>query len=327
MLSPAPTGAAVAAVWPAEDLVLVRLRDYLVYLVVRVFVCVIQALPLDTCHSLARGLAWLVCTVLQVRHTVVEENLRHAFPEMSRAQRRRVERGMWEHLVLMLAEMAHAPRKIHETNWRDYIEFRDGDVLSRALFDDRPAVVVSGHFGNFELGGYIFGLFGFPTFTVARPLDNPYLDRFLLRFRGAKGQVVLPKSGSAQMAEQLLSTGGTLSILGDQNAGPYGCFVEFFGRPASTHKAIAVFSLANSAPLAVSYSCRLDRPLRYEMGVEAAVDPLTPGAPTGSVTELTQWFTRKLEDAVRRRPEQYWWLHRRWKDQPGARKRKRKQAA
>ena len=115
----------------------------------------------------------------------------------------------------------------------------------RELYRNRPRVFVSGHYGNFELAGYTLGLFGFPTFTVARTLDNPYLDRFVNHFRALKGQYILPKRGSAQEAAALFEGRGTLGVLADQHAGPKGCWVNFFGRPASTHKAIAVFALTN----------------------------------------------------------------------------------
>ena len=151
---------------------------------------------------------------------------------------------MWEHLFLMIAEIAHFPRKVHDTNWRDYIHFKN-EADDARIVRNRPRVFVSGHYGNFELAGYTLGLFGFPTFTVARPLDNPYLDRFVNHFRALKGQYILPKRRQRQEAAALLEGRGTLGVLADQHAGPKGCWVNFFGRPASTHKAIAVFALTN----------------------------------------------------------------------------------
>jgi KDO2-lipid IV(A) lauroyltransferase len=159
-----------------------RLTDaghYAVYLLVRIFVCVLQAVSIETCHRFARGLAWFVSDVLRVRHQIIEENLQHAFPEMSIADRRLLALQMWEHLLLMLAEIAHFPRKVHDTNWRDYIKFKNEAPMMREFFRNRPRVFVSGHYGNFELAGYTMGLFGFPTYTVARKLDNRYLDRFV----------------------------------------------------------------------------------------------------------------------------------------------------
>jgi KDO2-lipid IV(A) lauroyltransferase len=293
--------------------------EYLVYLSVRLFVCMVQALSLETCHALSRRLAWLAGDFFGVRRRVIQENLQRAFPHLSSSERTTLARGMWEHLFLMVCEIAHAPRKIHDTNWRRYIRFRNQSAMMRLLWSDQPKVFVAGHYGNFELGGYTMGLFGFPTYAVARPLDNRHLDRFVKRFREAKGQHILPKQGSADEIAELLARRRTLSVLGDQHAGAKGCWVDFFGAPASTHKAIALFALSNNAPLAVGYARRLEKPLCYEMGVEAIAQPVEHAA---GMSELTQWFTSVLETILRQAPEQYWWVHRRWKGEPPSRIRK-----
>src|SRR4029077_19031357 len=106
-----------------------------------------------------------------------------------------------------------------------------------------------------------------------------------------------------------------LSLLGDQHAGNRGCWVEFFGRPASTNKAIALFSLANDVPLLVGFSRRIGGPLKHMIGVDAMVDPRSLSPDLANVPALTQWYTSRLEQLIRRAPEQYWWLHRRWKDE------------
>jgi KDO2-lipid IV(A) lauroyltransferase len=288
--------------------------NYAVYILVRIFVCVLQALSIEACHSVARSLAWLLNDIVRLRHKITDENLRHAYPDMLSAERQELARRMWEHLILMLAEIAHFPRKVHDTNWRDYIQFKNEAPMMRELFRNRPRVFVSGHYGNFELAGYTLGLFGFPTFTVARPLDNPYLNEFVNNFRELKGQYILPKQGSAQEAAELLEGRGTLGVLADQHAGPKGCYVNFFGRPASTHKAIAVFALSNNAPLMVGYARRLGKPLHYEMGLESYLAPETIADELRDTKSLTQWYSDQLENIVRRAPEQYWWLHRRWRD-------------
>jgi len=119
--------------------------DYLVYFVVRVMICVAQAMRIETGHRIAQGLAWLFCDVLKVRRAVVEDNLMHAFPELSPAARQALARRMWEHLFLLAIEAAHTPRKIHETNWRDYVTLTHEAELVHALLDDRPVLVVTGH--------------------------------------------------------------------------------------------------------------------------------------------------------------------------------------
>lgn len=306
-----------------------NLSDYAVYLIVRLAICIVQMFPLTACQSGARGVAWLLWHGVKLRRSVIEENLRTAFPHGSTEEHARIALAMWQHLILMVAEIAHAPRKVHRTNWHEHTDFPRRRDMVRRLLDTRPVVILSGHFGNFEIGGYLLGLHGFPTHTIARPLDNPYLDRFVNRFRGATGQYILPKSGSSKQIAWLLERGGTLVLLGDQNAGAKACWVDFFGRPASTHKAVAIFTLSGSAPTVVCGVVRKGRPLNFEMRVADLIDPLETDGELGTILGLTQWYTACLERLIRSAPEQYWWVHRRWKGEPRKRpaKRSQKQAA
>jgi KDO2-lipid IV(A) lauroyltransferase len=296
--------------------------DFSVYLLVRVMIALIQALPLSACEWGAEILATLMGRVLRMRGHVVEKNLRIAFPEMSAAEREEITWQMWRHLILMIAEIAQTPRKVHETNWKEHSHIVNQEMFVRTLLSGRPLVLISGHFGNFELGGYLMGLFGFPTYTVARALDNPYLDRFVNDFRGRTGQYILPKKGSGQDIQAVLERGGILTLLGDQAAGQRQCWVNFFGKPASTHKAVSVFSLGNDAPTMVSYARRVGKPLHYEVGPAAICDPRDPKFEYGTVPLLAQWYTDHLEQLVRQSPDQYWWLHRRWKGEPGFRRKR-----
>ncbi len=304
-----------------------RMADYLVYVVVRMLICVVQAMRIETGQVLAKRLAWLFADVLRVRAKLVDENLRHAFPEMSPSERRRLATRMWEHLFLLVMEVAHVSRKIHQTNWRRYVRLNGVEDLVRNLLTDRPMIVITAHFGNFEVGGFLLGILGFPSYSVARPLDNPYLNRYVNRFRGMTGQRIIPKKGGYDQILEVLASGGTMAFLADQAAGSKDCWVEFFGRPASTYKAIALLALQHDAPMAVCCVRRLDRPLQFEMATTAIADPREAGEEVASVFQLTQWYTRELERAIRQSPEQYWWIHRRWKERPSRRQRRRKQAA
>lgn len=300
-----------------------RVVDYLVYLLVRILICVAQAIRFETGRTLAKGLAWFFSDVLPLRRKVVLENLRQAFPDWPEARYRRVTRQMWEHLFLLALEVAHTPRKIHDTNWRHFVALRGEKPLVRLLLSNRPTVIVTGHIGNFEVGGYILGILGFPTYTVARTLDNPFLNDFVDGFRGQTGQYIIPKNGGYDQIMQVMDVGGTLTLLSDQHAGDKGCWVDFFGRPASAHKAIALLALESDAVLAVSGVHRLGRGMRFELGVSAMFDPRRPQEDgLGNVRGLTQWYTHQLEAIISETPQQYWWLHRRWREKPQRQKRK-----
>ncbi|MBI2823928.1 MAG: lysophospholipid acyltransferase family protein [Planctomycetia bacterium] len=292
-----------------------NISHLLQYLLVRAFICIVQAVRMETCERFADFLATLCTTIIPIRRMLVDDNLRHAFPDLTEHRRRKLAKRMWKHLFLLVAEVAHAPRKIHETNWRDYVQLRDSALLARMLLDDRPLLLISGHFGNFELAGFILGILGFPTYSVARPLDNPYLHAFVGRFRGATGQHILPMKECYDDILAVLARGGTMGFLADQYAGSKGCWVDFFGRPVSAHKAIALFSLTHEAPMVVGYTYRRGKPLHYQMAVAGVADPKKLDSEvTAGVKPLTQWYTSRIEGFVREMPDQYWWLHNRWKD-------------
>jgi KDO2-lipid IV(A) lauroyltransferase len=303
------------------------LRHLAEFLLCRVMLSLIQAVSLPTCQTAVRILAWIACDVLRIRGRIVDENLRHAFPDLDATQRHRMARQMWEHLLLMCCETALVLRKIHETNWREHVDVYNVRELLRHALSKRPAVSVAGHFGNFEICGFMAGFWGMRTYTVARTLENPYLDRLVLRFRQVMGQRILPKIGSANQADEVLQSGGMLVLLGDQHAGKIGCVVNFMGRAVSCHKALALFSLVNRAPMLVVNCTRTTGPLQFEMGLDGVIDPLDEPPEAAGVTELTQWYNDVLEACIRRRPQQYWWLHDRWKDLSQFRRLRKKPAA
>ena len=290
--------------------------DAVAYAAVRVLICVVQSLPRETCERVARSWSDFLANRLRIRRGVVRDNLRQAFPEQTPEQLRDIARGMWEHLLLMVIEIAHSERVIRKTTWRRHLRIHGMERMVRELWADRPKVILSGHFGNFEMSAFVFGLFGFRIYSVARELDNPFLDRFVTRFREARGQVILPKKGSAPDVALVLENNGVIGLLGDQAAGPRGCWVDFFGRPASVHKAIGVFSLSSAAPMLVCSATRRRRLFDYDLRLEGVADPAAGGPEVSDLRAISQWYTALLEKAIRRAPSQYWWVHRRWRGEP-----------
>jgi KDO2-lipid IV(A) lauroyltransferase len=292
---------------------LTTLADYSVYLIVRLVFCVIQALPLAWCDSLARGCAVVLNDWIGFRRKVLADNLGHVFPDLSPEERSDISRQMWHHLILMACEVALAPRLIHDTNWRQYFSIRNRRALVGSILENRPVVLVAGHFGNFELGGFLCGVLGAPTYTVARTLDNPFLNRFINDFRQRSGQFILPKDGSSDLIEVALQQGKMLTLLGDQHGGDKGVWIDFLGRPASCHKALALFTLSSGAPMVVVASRRTRGPLQFEVDFGGVADPNDLPPELQSVRGLTEWYNARIADQVLKSPEQYWWVHKRWK--------------
>ncbi len=302
--------------------------DYLVYLLVRGIVAFAQSLSMAQAYAVARFLGWVMYSV-DKRHRVVGlENLRMAYgDQMTEAQRDQTVRGVYRHFCMMLMEIFHTPRRISLENYRKYIKLVGHEPVLDRLLSQKPMIMLSGHYGNWEMAGYVFGLFGFPTYSVARTLDNPYLERYLLSFRERTGQKMIPKSGGYDQIVEVLESNKPLSMLADQDAGQRGLFVDFFGRPASTHKAIALLAIEHNAPVVVGVARRTGPGFRYELRCAQIIEPgeFTGGADDARL--LTQRYTSVLEELIRQDPSQYLWLHRRWKHQPQPRKKPAKQTA
>lgn len=303
-----------------------KIRDVLEFLGVRILLAVLQSLSLHSGYVLARGLAFLAYHLDRRHRLVAEQNLQIAYPHWTMKQRDRVIRDVYRHFCQMVIEMAHLPRLLHVHNWRRYMELRNGEATINALLAERPIVVVTGHLGNWEMAGYALALFGFRSYAVARPLDNPWLDALVKRFRKKTGQELLNKNGDAGKMEQVLRSNGILCTLADQDAGPNGLFVPFFNKPASTHKAVALLALHHEALVMVAAARRVGEGLKYALDVETVIDTRELKDEPNAVRMLTEQYTAAWERLVCKAPEQYLWLHRRWKHEP-RRKTVQRQAA
>jgi KDO2-lipid IV(A) lauroyltransferase len=292
--------------------------DYAVFLTVRLFVCLVQALPMALAFQIAEGVAWLAHRVDRRHRGVAADNLLHAFPELQHnpAKLDRLVRGTFRHFARVLIEIIILPRKLRVGNWRRHATGNAGKDVVRNLIRDRAQLIVTGHYGNWEVPGYMMGAFNFKMFAIARVLDNPYLERFLKRFRQATGQTVIAKKDDFDRLTEVMKRGGKVATLADQDAGPRGLFVPFFGRPASTHKAVALMAIEFDAIMTVIGVPRVGEPMHYSVICEDVIDPRDYADRPDAVRAITERYTAALERVIRRYPEQYFWLHRRWKSQP-----------
>jgi Kdo2-lipid IVA lauroyltransferase/acyltransferase len=296
-----------------------RTLDYLVYLVVRGLVAVVQAVPTPLAFRLGDFIGWIGYRVDKRHRNVAAENLRFAFPDAPPDRIEALVRGCFQHFATLLIEIILLPRKLTGPTWRKYATVVNGEPVMSALLDSRPCLVVTAHFGNWEMAGYALGAFGFRSYAIARVLDNPHLERFLKRFRQNTGQTMIAKKDEFDKLEAVLRTGANVCTVADQDAGPRGVFVNFFGRPASAHKAVALMALEFNAKLAVIGVPRIG-PFRFEIVCEDAIDPADYAGRPDAVQAITQRYHAAIERLVNRHPEQYFWLHRRWKTAPAVKK-------
>ncbi|HET6422402.1 MAG TPA: lysophospholipid acyltransferase family protein [Planctomycetaceae bacterium] len=306
----------------------ITLRHRLEYFGFRLAVCAVECLPVRVAARFADALAWCVQFLLPrklTRFPVTQENLRRAFgADLSHREASELAYGMWRHLFRTVVEVVQSPRKLHLWNYRRLTDFIGLQETNEALLSGRRLLLLAGHFGNWEIALSLFGMWGFPLGVVAREMDNPLLDRWFRRYREDRGHRQMSKKGGYDDMLVLLKKGGNLALLCDQDAGPRGLFVDFFGHSASTFKSIALLALEYDAIVVVGCSARCTDDFthstwsQFQVRCEAVIDPraLTSDNP---VREITQGFTSAIENAIRRRPEQYFWVHRRWKSEPKVR--------
>jgi KDO2-lipid IV(A) lauroyltransferase len=308
---------------------LIQLRRRIEYLIFRAFACLIGVMNVRQTTWVADRLADVFVGVLPrkvSRYAVAESNLKHAFgQDLPEYEVQKLIHGMWSHLFRMVAELVQSPRYMHLENCRESIVFRDREQILRALGTGRPIIFLSGHFGNWEVSTTTFGMFGVPMGVIARALDNPYLHEWFKNYREATGHQMILKKGGFDDLLEVISSKGCVGLLADQDAGQRGLFVDFFGQPASTFKSIALLAKEYDAMICVGYARRLEdnfvdgRWSRYEVGVNDVIDPREYNS-MHEIREITQRYTLSLENAIRLAPEQYFWVHRRWKSQSKVKK-------
>ncbi|MBI4567955.1 MAG: lysophospholipid acyltransferase family protein [Planctomycetes bacterium] len=290
------------------------LQIHIEYGLVRALFALIGSLPVRAALGVARAIglfAWLI----DQRHRVVAmDNLAHAYgPALSLTARRRLVRKVYQHFAMVLAEVMIFPRLLRRETFHRYLRLYEHPETARLRRAGRAVIYVSAHMGNWEVFGAALAAIGIRFHSVVRPLDNPLLDRELSRRRAWFGQTLSPKEGALRSLARALQNGETVVLLVDQAAGSDGAQVEFFGRKCSTQKSVALLALRYDVPIIPSYTWRhgmrffhttiLDEPLSWERG----------GSREEEALRVTQAYTSRLEQYIRRHPEQWLWLHRRWK--------------
>lgn len=256
-------------------------------------------------------LAWIT---LRRRRAVAIENLTRALgAERTGSELRRLGRRSFQHLGMTLVEACvfffRSPSVMLSR-----VELAGGDRLKAAAAEGRGILLLAAHYGNWELLAASHVLGGLPLSEVVRPLDHPLLDRMVGRLRERTGVEVIPKRRGLRGVLDALRRGRMVGILMDQNASRgEGVFAPFFGVPASTSKAMAVISLRSGAPVLPVFIRRQPNG-RHRVEVE----PPLPPPPDGDVLAYTGAFNRAIESAIRRAPEQWLWMHRRWRTRPAA---------
>ena len=257
----------------------------------------------------------LLFVALASRRRRALENLQLAFPRMSATDRRRVCRGSFQHLGLMLFELCAVltapPERILAG-----ITVVGMEHLKDAMTKHGRALILTAHLGNWELLALAHRLTGIPTAVVMRPLDAAWFDTLADQLRRRSGIELIDKRNALRPVLSALNRGRMVALLMDQNASRReGTFVTFFGRPASTSKSLAVLALRTRTPVLPIFIYR-ERLGKHRIEIQPALDGQAAGDSEQTITELTQRCTTSIEAAVRVAPEQWLWVHDRWRTKP-----------
>jgi KDO2-lipid IV(A) lauroyltransferase len=294
-----------------------RRLDYLAYVGLRVAIMFVEMLSLRIGYALARAVGRAMYRFDKRHRQTAIDQLRHSFPDWTEAKIRRTAKASIVNMVCMGLELLLTPRYIRPETWRKHIRLRNmEDVVATLIARDRPMVLVTGHFGNWELAGYFSAAIGLSFNSVARRIDNPYINDLIFGVRERAGQRMIYKQGAAERVARALGDHEAVSMVCDQDAGARGLFVDYFGRPASTFKSIGLMAMQYDAPIAVICCRRLEGRFSFEIFNQRLIEPSEWADKDDPLRWITQEYTRALEDAVRAQPDQYFWVHRRWKHAP-----------
>jgi len=291
------------------------IRNGIEYLLMRAVSRLASSLPERAAYGLALLLGRLVRLVDRRHLKVARENLAAAYPEMPPEELRRLVGRVYRHLGLIIIESLRI-RKMLTQGLGKFVSQPDLTEAREALKAGKGLIVVTAHIGNWEIAGHAASIMVTPLHSVARPLDNPLLERYVDEMRRLSGQSILGKRGAVRDMLQVLKDGGAVAILMDQDARKHGIFVDFFGRPASTWPTAAALSLRLGCPIVTGFVRRAEHGFRYELIADPVLWPQPSADREADIHALTQKLTSRIEEHIRKCPEQWFWVHRRWKTRP-----------
>ncbi|MFG0283298.1 MAG: lysophospholipid acyltransferase family protein [Phycisphaerales bacterium JB039] len=272
----------------------------------------------------ARGLGRLAATAPANRKRLerAEGNLRVAFPDWDDDRVRRTAIATYEHLFMLGAEIAHGPRALTPDAWLRHVRIGEVAAGVREVLAGRPAILITGHCGNWEVLGCTVAMLGFPLHALYRPLDLAPLDDWVRRTRRRYGLTLVDKFGAVHQLPQIVRRGAPVAFVADQNGGDRGVFVPFFNRLTSSYKSIGLLAMQFDASIICGLA-RRDAPmgaapdgLRYRFDVIDVYGPADWSGQPDPLFYLTARYRRAIETMIRLAPEQYLWMHRIWRSRP-----------
>jgi KDO2-lipid IV(A) lauroyltransferase len=288
------------------------MRHRLEYLIVRALIAIVRVTPGVIVRAAGTALGLAFYTIDRPHRRIAERNLARAFPSRPEAERHAIARAAFAHFGRLLFELLQFST-LSPQQMLARVEF-DGEERSRLAYARGKGVLfITGHFGFWELQAMVHAVKVEPVSILARALDNPHLNRLLEQIRQGTGNTVVYRRGTIRRVMRALQARHGVAVLIDQHKmSRDAIYVDFFERPAATTSAVAALALRTGAPVVPVFALPLGRG-RYRMIYEHPIEPPRADAPD-AVREFTQRCTDVLEMYVRRHPELWLWMHRRWRD-------------
>ena len=292
------------------------MRHRLEYALVWPVVKILGAMPRPVARAAAIVLAGAVYHLHWRLRKVGLRNLEIAYPEMTAAERKRIVRGVFVSLGRQLAEFCRFPRYTRDNvaQVAVYEGFENFDAAQRR---GKGVLFLTAHLGGWEVGSFVHSIHGHTMRIVVRALDNPYLDRLVERYRTLHGNSTFEKQDFARGLISAMRAGETVGLLMDQNmTPPAGVFVDFLGVPACTASGIARVALRTDSSVVPAFTIWDDVRRKYRITFAPRLTLPKTGDDERDVVNATQLFTTVIEEYVRKFPDQWLWVHRRWKTRP-----------
>ena len=289
-----------------------QFRDTLEYCMARTVVASLAITPLPVANWLARRYANLLDLALPRLRRVALGNLAMALPELSLPAHQRIADGVFLSISRLLVAFARFPR-LHPGNIGDWIRCEGFEHFAQARARGRGVLFATAHLGNWELSAFAHALMAAPMNVVIRPLDNPKIDAFVERLRALSGNRLIGKKEYARGILKALRDNEAVGILVDQNASlEEGVFVDFFGIPACAGTGFAKLAAHSGAAVIPGFALWIESERKYVLRFYPPIEI------SGDPESDTRALHRQLEEVVRQYPDQWLWIHRRWKTRPPA---------
>ncbi len=293
-----------------------RLRSYTEFAVAWLSLHALGVLPRSLALKFGQAVGALAPWVLPHLRRHAETNLRLALPELDAAARAQIQRGVFRNLGRLLGEVSQFP-KLTRANIEQVVVYEGLQNYLDAVAEGRGVILLTGHIGAWELSVYAHSVYGYPMSFLKRNVDNPLVEELAERRRARFGNRGIDKRGSVREVLKTLKAGGVVGILADLNAArEEGVFCDFFGIPACTTAGVATLALRTGAVVLPGYLLWDEAAQIHRLHFEPPVETINTGNQKEDVQTNTARYTERLEAVIRRYPEQWLWIHRRWRTRP-----------